>query len=73
MPQSLKAKIQFLYNLSTIALSDGVVHPTEKELLVKYVERVGFKSENSDMIADFMISNVREGKSVDDIIEQINA
>ena len=71
VPQSFESKIQFLYNLATIALSDGVIDETEIELMKKYVERIGFKKENAHEITDFMFGKVREGMSANDVVELI--
>lgn len=68
VPESVEAKIRFLFNLATIAMADGNLDSTEKTLLQKYIVRVGFMPENSEEIGDFFVDCVREGKSIEETI-----
>lgn len=68
VPESIEAKIQFLFNLATIAWADGVLEDTEKELMHKYVLRLGFKKENIDLISNFIFDSVKTGKSIEETI-----
>lgn len=69
VPENIEAKIQFLYNLATIAWADGILEKSEIELMNKYVVRMGFLEENSSSIANFIFDCVREGKTVEETIE----
>lgn len=70
-PQSLKAKIQFLHDMCSIALADGITDDSEIALLKKYIIKMGFHHENADAIATVMFESVKNGKSVNDILSQI--
>ena len=70
-PQSLEDKIQTLYNMSRIAWADGVIDESEINLLKRYIIKMGFQTEHADEIASFMLESVKEGKSVPEILSQI--
>lgn len=64
-------RISILYEMSEIAWADGEIDDTEKSLLARYAVRLGFKEENANDIADFMLQQVHEGVSQKDVIQQI--
>ena len=72
LPTSLKGKVQFLYNLATIALADGVVDEEELALLKKYTVRMGFEKENVEGIVNYLISSAKDNIPFNDIISNIN-
>lgn len=70
-PEKLEDRISILYEMAEIAWADGEIDETEKSLLVRYAIRLGFKKENAEDIADFMLHQVHEGYSKTDVIQQI--
>ena len=72
LPTSLKGKVQFLYNLATIALADGVVDEEELALLKKYTVRMGFEKDNVEGIVNYLISSAKDNIPFNDIISNIN-
>lgn len=68
VPENMESKIKFLYNLATIALADGILEEAEKELMNKYIIRLGFLKENSSAIANFIFDCVAKGKSIEETI-----
>lgn len=68
VPENIESKIQFLYNLGTIALADGVLEKSEKDLMRKYILRMGFLEENCEEISDFIFDCVKKGLSVEETV-----
>ena len=68
VPENMESKIKFLYNLATIAWADGVLEDSEKELMHKYIIRLGFLTENADAIADFIFDCVQKGKTIEETL-----
>ena len=71
MPEKLEDRISLLYDLAEIAWADGEIDETERTLLARYVIRLGFLEENADEITDFMLKQVKEEISKEDIIKEI--
>ena len=71
LPTSLKDKIRFLYNMAQIAYADGEIDESERELLNKYILKMGFAKENLTGISDFIFNSVMAGTPVDEIIKSI--
>lgn len=72
VPQQLPDKIILLYQMAQIAWADGIIDPSEVQLLRKYIIHMGFEDENSAAIADFLLDSVKNGVSVEEIINSIN-
>ena len=71
LPQTIEDKVKFLFNLAEVAWADGVIEPTEKELLRKYVIHLGFEEENAHQITEFMLNAVEKGQTVEEILSII--
>lgn len=71
MPDTLNGKIRFLFNMAQIAYADGEIDATERELLKRYIAKMEFAEENVDGIADFLLNSVKDGVSVDEIINMV--
>ena len=69
VPENMESKIKFLYNLATIAWADGILEESEKELMRKYIIRLGFLKENADAIADFIFDCVKRGKTIEETLK----
>ena len=71
LPQTIRDKVKFLFNLAEVAWADGVIEPSEKELLRKYVIHLGFEEENAHQITEFMLNAVEKGQTVEEILSII--
>ena len=71
LPQTIEDKVKFLFNLAEVAWADGVIEPSEKELLRKYVIHLGFEEENAHQITEFMLNAVEKGQTVEEILSII--
>lgn len=70
-PEKLDDRVCILYEMAEIAWADGEIDATEKSLLVRYAIRLGFKEENAEEIAEFMLQQVHDGVSKEDVVQQI--
>lgn len=70
-PDKMEDRISILYEMAEIAWADGVIDKTEKDLLSRYAIRLGFKDENAEDIAEFMLQQVKDGISKNEVIESI--
>lgn len=70
-PDRMEDRITILYEMAEIAWADGVIDNTEKSLLSRYAIRLGFKEENADGIAEFMLQQVKDGISKEIVVQQI--
>lgn len=71
VPDRLEDRISLLYDLAEVAWADGEIDETERTLLARYVVRLGFLEENADEITDFMLKQVKDGISKEDVINEI--
>ena len=71
LPSTLSGKIKFLFNMAQIAYADGEIDPSERELLKKYISRMGFIDENIEGIAEFLLESVQKGLSYDEIVPYV--
>ena len=71
LPQTIEDKVKCLFNLAEVAWADGVIEPSEKELLRKYVIHLGFEEENAHQITEFMLNAVEKGQTVEEILSII--
>ena len=71
LPQTIEDKVKFLFNLAEVAWADGVIEPSEKELLRKYVIHLGFEEENAHQITEFMLNAVEKDQTVEEILSII--
>ena len=70
-PEKMEDRISILYEMAEIAWSDSDIYDTEKSLLARYAIRLGFKEENAEDIAEYMIQQIKEGVSQKDVIDHI--
>lgn len=70
-PESLSAKISLLYQLGEIAWADGQIDDSEKDLMKKYIIAMGFDSNNTDEITDFILKQVKDNIPEKEVITQI--
>ena len=73
VPATMKEKIAYLYDLTRMAWADDEIKDEERQVLLKNILRFGFKEEYKEQIAHYLIESVREAKSLEQIINEINA
>jgi uncharacterized tellurite resistance protein B-like protein len=61
-------KIEYLYNLSRIALADGKIDYKEREILMDVGKRLGFLEDNLVEISEFLLKQAQEKKSYEDVL-----
>lgn len=71
VPSTLEGKVRFLFNMAQIAYADGVIDSSERDLLKKYIAKMGFEEENVESIADFLLDAAQNGMSPDELIHLI--
>lgn len=71
IPESLEEKVEYLYDLTVMIWADGVVTPNEYSTLQKYVAMFGFLEENVKEIVDYFIEAVKQGKTKNDILNDL--
>lgn len=71
LPTKLEGKVQLLYNLAQIACADGTIDDSEREIMKKYILRLGFLESNADGIADFLFKAAFNNKPFVEILEQL--
>lgn len=71
VPDKMEDRVSILYEMAEIAWADGVIDKTEKDLLSRYAIRLGFKDENAGDIAEFLLQQVKEGISKEEVINSI--
>lgn len=72
IPESIGKKLEFLYDFTAMIWADGVVNEDERNALEKYIKLFGFLDENIEPLADYMIEEVKAGKSKQEIITALN-
>lgn len=72
VPETISEKVESLYDLSRMAWADGKIEPEERDVIKKCVVHYGFLPENADGIVDYFIESVKENKSKNDILYEIN-
>ncbi|AQW93177.1 hypothetical protein [Elizabethkingia anophelis] len=70
-PQTIEEKIAYLYDLVLMILSDGRIDINERIALEKYIRLFGFTEENISAIAEYLLEAVRNGKTKNDILHEI--
>ena len=70
-PKKKEGCIVLLYEMAEIAWADGKIDETEKSLLSRYAVRFGFKEENAEGIAEYLLQQVKDGVSQEEVVNQI--
>lgn len=71
VPETLEEKAELLYYMSVIAWVDKDIDEAERNLLCKYIKKMGFMPENVDAICDFFLNNVMKGMSLQEVMAAI--
>lgn len=70
-PQLLEEKVDYLYDLSVMIWADEKVDDNERSALEKYVRLFGFVEENVSAIATYFLEAVKQGKTKNEIINEL--
>lgn len=71
VPETIEEKVEYLFDLTVMIWADGVVTDNELSALNKYVALFGFMEENVKDIADYFIEAVKQGKTKQDILNDL--
>lgn len=68
-PETLSEKIEYLYMAAGMILADGIIDKREKLLFRSICQRMGFLEENIPELMDFMLEKVKQGMTVEKVLE----
>ena len=71
IPEDLETKVTYLYDLTQMIWADGQVDEDEMTTLKKYAKRFGFMPDNVLALADYLISSVKENKTLESVLNEI--
>ncbi|UMQ40732.1 hypothetical protein MKS83_15165 [Chryseobacterium sp. Y16C] len=71
VPQTIEEKVDYLYDLTVMIWTDGIVSPNEYSAMQKYVLMFGFLEENVTAIVDYLIEAVKIGKNKSEILYEL--
>lgn len=72
IPEKIEDKVACLYDLVRMAWADGKIEPEERSTIKKCVVRYGFLAENADGIVDYFINSVKNKKTKEEMVNEIN-
>jgi uncharacterized tellurite resistance protein B-like protein len=72
IPHSIGERVEYLYDLSRMIWADGKVTEDELATLKKYCRKFEFEEENISGLADYLIESVRDGKTKEEILSELN-
>ena len=72
IPETIEQKIMYLCDFTTMIWADGVVSDDERNALEKYIKRFGFLDENVQPLASFLLNATKEGKTKQEIFNELN-
>jgi hypothetical protein len=71
LPILLEEKIDYLYDLTVMIWVDEKIDDNERSALEKYIQLFGFIEENVSTIADYLLESVKNGKTKNEIINEL--
>tara|TARA_R110002049_G_scaffold993_11_gene7247 strand:+ start:28410 stop:28802 length:393 start_codon:yes stop_codon:yes gene_type:complete len=71
IPETIKQKIEYLYDLSIMIWADDIVTDDEKITLKKYCLKFGFLEENIDELSQFLLEHAKENLPKEKLFELI--
>ncbi|MBS7233498.1 hypothetical protein KHA90_21010 [Flavobacterium psychroterrae] len=73
VPETLNAKIEYLYDFTRIIWADGKITDDEENMLKKYCRKFNFLDENINELASYLIDCVQKNIGKEEIINQLNS
>lgn len=71
LPKLLEEKIDYLYDLTVMIWADEKIDDDERSALEKYIKLFGFVEANIAAIADYFLESIKQGKTKNDIINEL--
>jgi len=71
IPETIEERIEHLYDLSKMIWADNKVTEDEKRTLMKYCKKFEFLEENIEELSNYMIDSVKQGKSKEEILNEL--
>ena len=71
VPTNLNDKVSLLFDLAQIVWADGKIDDAEISLMKKFCQRMNFKDENIDKIVEFVLEEVKNGVSEEELLKKI--
>ncbi len=71
IPTEIEQKIDYLYDLTTMIWADERIDDNERSALEKYIKIFGFVESNIPEIADYFLESVKQGKTKNEIINEL--
>jgi len=71
LPELIEEKIDYLYDLTVMIWADEKIDDDERSALEKYIKLFGFVEANITEIADYFLESVKQGKTKNDIINEL--
>lgn len=72
IPKNVSTRIEYLYDLATMILADGIITEDEKNTLKKYCRKFEFLEENINEITEYILECIQKNVSKEAIIKQLN-
>ena len=72
LPDSIEERVESLYHLAQMIWADGKIAEEELKLLRRFCKTFGFKDENVEAIADFLIERARLNVAVLDVVREVS-
>ena len=73
IPDTIEKRVEYLYDLSCMIWADGVVDIEERNALRKYCKKFEFLDENIDELSQYLLDCVENGKSKQEVINELNS
>lgn len=71
LPNLMEEKVDYLYDLTVMIWADEKIDDNERSALEKYIKLFGFIEENVVSIADYFLDAVKQGKTKNEIINEL--
>jgi len=72
IPQKIETRIEYLYDFAKLIWADGKVTEDERNTLKKFCRKFEFLDENIDKLSEYLLKSVKEGKSKEEILNELN-
>lgn len=72
IPETIEKRIEYLYDLARMIWADGKVTEDERRTLAKYCKKFEFLDENIPELTEYLLEAVKNGKTKEDILNELN-